>query len=468
MTLPTYLKQQRKRHLDELKQLLAIPSVSTDPQRSGDVKRAAKWVSQRLRKAGCTGVKIHSTRKHPIVYGEWLGAKGRPTMLVYGHYDVQPVDPLNLWKSDPFTPTVRGGQLFARGASDDKGQVIVHVNALEAHLKNGGCPVNVKFLIEGEEEIGSPNLNGFIAKNKKLLSCDAVVVSDTAMFAKGRPSICYGLRGLAYVEVSVTGTDRDLHSGTFGGAVINPANALVTMIDTLKDAKGRIKIPGFYDNVARLTPTERQAFARLPHSDARFKRSIGAPALHGESGYTTLERIWTRPTLDINGIWSGFTGEGAKTVIPAVANAKISMRLVPHQKPDEIVGKLTRHFKSVAPKSVKVEIRDLHGGDAWVAPTDHPAMHAAARAMQRAFGRKAVFVREGGSIPVVATFDEMLGSPCLLMGFGLQDDNLHAPNEKIDLDQFYGGVVAAAYLMEELGAAARKPQKAKSGAKRKR
>ena len=468
MALSSYLKQQRTRHLGELKELLSIPSVSTDPQRAGDVKHAARWVAGRLKKAGCTRVRVHPTKRHPIVYGEWLGAKGQPTILVYGHYDVQPVDPLNLWKSDPFTPTVRGGKLFARGASDDKGQVIVHVNALEAHLKNGGCPVNVKFLIEGEEEIGSPNLDGFIAKNKKLLNCDAVVVSDTAMFAKGRPSICYGLRGLAYVEVSVTGTDRDLHSGTFGGAVVNPANALVTMIDTLKDAKGRIKIKGFYDNVTRLTPAERRAFAKLPHSDARFKQSIGAPALQGESGYTTLERIWTRPTLDINGIWSGFTGEGAKTVIPAVAHAKISMRLVPDQKPGEIAKKLVTHLKSVAPKSVRVEIRELHGGDAWVTQTDHPAMRAASRAMQRAFGRKAVFVREGGSIPVVATFDELLGSPCLLMGFGLQDDNLHAPNEKIDIDQFYGGIEAAAYLMEELGAVARKPKKAKSGTKRKR
>ena len=468
MALSSYLKQERSRHLGELKELLSIPSVSTDPQRADDVRRAARWVSERLKKAGCTRVKVHPTRKHPIVYGEWLGARGQPTILVYGHYDVQPVDPLELWESDPFTPTVRGGKLFARGASDDKGQVIVHVNALEAHLKNGGCPVNVKFLIEGEEEIGSPNLDEFIDRNKKLLSCDAVVVSDTAMFAKGHPSICYGLRGLAYVEVSVTGTDRDLHSGTFGGAVVNPANALVNMLDTLKDAKGRIKIKGFYDKVARLTAKERRAFAKLPHSDARFKKSIGAPALHGESGYTTLERIWTRPTLDINGIWSGFTGQGAKTVIPAVAHAKISMRLVPNQRPAEVGKKLARHLRAVAPKSVKVEVRELHGGDAWVTATDHPAMRAASRAMQRAFGRKAVFVREGGSIPVVATFDEILGAPCLLMGIGLQDDNLHAPNEKIDIDQFYGGIVAAAYLMEELGAVAGKSGKAKSKSKRKR
>jgi len=469
MALSTYLKQQRNRHLGELKDLLSIPSVSTDPQRASDVKRASKWVSDRLTRAGCTRVKIHPTKRHPIVYGEWLGAPGRPTILVYGHYDVQPVDPLNLWKTDPFTPTVRDGKLFARGASDDKGQVIVHVNALEAHLANGGCPVNVKFLIEGEEEIGSPNLDGFIAKNKKLLACDAVVVSDTAMFAKGRPSICYGLRGLAYVEIKVTGTDRDLHSGTFGGAVVNPANALVKLLDSLKDNKGRIKIKGFYDNVVRLTSAERKTFAKLPHSDARFKKSIGAPALQGEGGYTTLERIWGRPTLDINGIWSGFTGEGAKTVIPAVAHAKVSMRLVPHQTPAEVEKKLARHLKAVAPKSVKVEVESLHGGDAWLASTGHPAMQAASRAMERAFGRKAVFVREGGSIPVVATLDEILGVPCVLMGIGLQDDNLHAPNEKIDLDQFYGGIEAAAYLMEELGAAgdgSKKKKKAKGKRRR--
>ncbi|NIM61654.1 MAG: dipeptidase, partial [Acidobacteria bacterium] len=428
MALSSYLKKERNRHLGELKELLAIPSISTDPERAKDVKRAAQWVSKRLKKAGCTKVRVHPTERHPIVYGEWLGAPGQPTILVYGHYDVQPVDPLDLWKSDPFTPTLRDGKLFARGASDDKGQVIVHVNALEAHLKNGGCPVNVKFLIEGEEEIGSPNLDKFIDGNKELLSCDAVVVSDTAMFAKGRPSICYGLRGLAYVEISVTGTDRDLHSGTFGGAVANPANALVTMLDSLKDSRGRIKVKGFYDNVVRMSATERRAFARLPYSDTKFRKSIGAPALHGEFGYSTLERIWARPTLDINGIWSGFTGEGAKTVIPAEANAKVSMRLVPDQTPDEIVRKLTRHLRSVAPKSVKVEVRDLHGGNAWVTPPDRPALQAASRAMQRAFGRKAVFVREGGSIPVVDTFDRKLRVPCVLMGFGLQDDNLHAPN----------------------------------------
>jgi acetylornithine deacetylase/succinyl-diaminopimelate desuccinylase-like protein len=448
-----FVKDQRPRHLDQLKELLAIPSISTAPEHAKDVKRTAEWVSTRLKAAGCTKVKTYPTKRHPIVYGEWLGAPGKPTILVYGHYDVQPVDPVELWNTPPFKPTVKGGRIYARGASDDKGQFIVHINALEAHLKiNGTCPVNVKFLIEGEEEIGSPNLDPFLAKNKKMLACDAVVVSDTAMFAKGIPSICYGLRGLAYLQVNVTGTTRDLHSGTFGGSVVNPANALIEMIAKLKDARGKVKIPGFYDDVKRLTPRERKAFAGLPHTDMKFKRAIGAPALFGESGYTTLERLWTRPTLDVNGIWSGFTGEGAKTVIPAVAHAKISMRLVPNQRPDKIATLATRYIKKIAPPSVKVTVENLHGGEAWLAPTDHPALKAAGRAVKRAFGKTPVLVREGGSIPIIATFSKVLKVPCVLMGIGLNDDNLHAPNEKIDLDNFYRGNEAAAFLMEELGA----------------
>ncbi len=445
------LKKDEKRHLKELRELLAIPSVSTDSNHASDVKDAAKWVRKRLADAGCTTAELHETPGHPIVYGEWLGADDAPTILVYGHYDVQPVDPIELWDTKPFDPVVRNGRVHARGASDDKGQVIVHVNALEAHLKvNGGAPVNVKFLIEGEEEIGSPNLEPFIKRNKARLACDAVVVSDTAMFAKGIPSICYGLRGLAYLEVKVTGTDRDLHSGTFGGAVVNPANALVEMLASLKDAKGRVTVPGFYQAVRRLTVAERRAFAGLPHSDRKYKSAIGAPELQGESGYTTLERVWARPSLDINGIWSGFTGEGAKTVIPAEAHAKVSMRLVPDQSPKEIARIVGYYLKKIAPKSVKVTVRDLHGGDAWVAPTDHPALLAAGRALKRAFGKKPVLVREGGSIPIVATFERLLKVPTVLMGIGLNDDNLHAPNEKMDLDQFYGGIQASAALFEEL------------------
>jgi len=443
---PSYLKQ--------LTELLRIPSVSTDKSLAKEVRRAGRWVRDKLKAAGCTRTELHSTPRHPIVYGEWLGAKGAPTILVYGHYDVQPVDPIALWDTPPFEPTVRQGRLYARGASDDKGQVFAHILALETHLKqNGSCPINVKFLIEGEEEIGSPNLTGFIAANKKKLACDAVIVSDTAMFDKGLPSICYGLRGLAYLQIDLRGTDGDLHSGTFGGSVVNPANALVEMLASLKDARGRVTVPGFYEKVRRLRPAERREFASLPHSDTKYKRSIGAPALFGESGYSTLERVWVRPALDINGIWSGFTGEGAKTVIPAEAHAKISMRLVPDQTPAEIARKVSAHLKKIAPGSVKVKVSDLHGGAAWVAPFDHPVMAAASRALKRAFGRKPVFVREGGSIPIVADFARLLKVPAVLMGLGLNDDNLHAPNEKMDLDNFYLGIEASAFMMEELGKA---------------
>jgi acetylornithine deacetylase/succinyl-diaminopimelate desuccinylase-like protein len=447
-----YLKDNRQRHLDEMKELLSIPSVSTGTEHTADVRRAGEWVRDRLKQAGCTRVQLHKTEGHPIVYGEWLGAKGKPTILVYGHYDVQPVDPLELWKTPPFEPTVIGDRVYARGSSDDKGQMIMHAFALEAHLKvNRTCPVNVKFIIEGEEEIGSPNLEKFLKENKKLLACDAVVVSDTAMFAKNIPSICYGLRGLTYLQIDLKGTDGDLHSGSFGGAVINPANALTQMLAQLKDAKGRVKIPGFYDNVKKLTAAERKAFASLPHSDNKFKKTLGAPDLFGEARFTTLERLWARPSLDINGIWAGFTGEGAKTVIPATAHAKISMRLVPHQTPKEIAKKATAYLKEIAPKSVKIKVSDLHGGDAWVADTNHPALAAAGNAMKRAFGKKPVFVREGGSIPIIAAFEKALKVPSVLLGVGLNDDNIHAPNEKFELPNFYRGIESSAYLMEELG-----------------
>jgi acetylornithine deacetylase/succinyl-diaminopimelate desuccinylase-like protein len=450
-TIVKQIRGARKTHLAEFSELLSIPSVSTDSRHAKDVKRAADWVKNKLERAGCTRVKLHRTPRHPIVYGEWLGAGDAPTILIYGHYDVQPVDPLELWDEPPFEPTVRNGRIYARGASDNKGQFLAHINAFGAHMAEAGrCPVNVKFLIEGEEEIGSIHLDRFIADNRKLLDCDAVIVSDTAMFGAGVPSICYGLRGLAYLQVNVRGTSRDLHSGTFGGSVINPANALVEMLAALKDAKGRVTIPGFYEKVRRLRPAERKAFAALPHSDARWKREIGAPALHGEAGYSTLERIWARPTLDINGIWSGFTGEGAKTVIPAEASAKISMRLVPDQRPKEIARKVRAHLKKIAPSSVRVTVEELHGGDAWIAPTDHPAVRAAGRALERAFRKKSVLVREGGSIPIVADFERLLKVPTVLMGLGLNDDNLHAPNEKMELDNFYRGIEASAFLMEEL------------------
>ncbi|HXV75014.1 MAG TPA: dipeptidase, partial [Candidatus Polarisedimenticolaceae bacterium] len=427
--IATYLERNRERHLAELVELLSIPSISTDSSHAGDVRRAAEWLHRRLDRAGCSLVETIATGGHPIVYGEWSGAPGRPTILVYGHYDVQPVDPLHQWTSPPFEPEVRDGQLYARGAADDKGQMIVHVNALEAHLAvAASAPVNVKFLIEGEEEIGSKHLEPFVRDNRDRLACDAIVVSDTTMFAKGIPSICYGLRGLTYLEIAVRGSDRDLHSGSYGGAVINPANALVGMLARLKDAKGRVTIPGFYDKVRRLSVPERRSFNALPHSDRRFQQAIGAPALFGESGYSTLERVWVRPSLDINGIWAGFTGEGAKTVIPAEAHAKLSMRLVPDQTPKEIARKAMAYLKQLAPAAVKVTVREVHGGDAWVAVTDHRALVSASAAVKRAFGREPVYVREGGSIPIVATFKKLLRVPVVLMGLGLPDDGLHAPN----------------------------------------
>ncbi len=449
-----YVREHHPQYLDQLFELLRIPSISTDSRHQVDMERAAQWVRDRLRAAGCTRSEIHATEGHSIVYGEWLGAPGEPTILVYGHYDVQPVDPIEQWHTPPFEPTIRDGRIYARGAADDKGQFIIHVNALEAHLKTAGtCPVNVKFLIEGEEEIGSEHLTSFVEANRKKLACNAVVVSDTAMFDRGVPSICHGLRGLTYLQIDVRGTDTDLHSGTFGGAVMNPAFALVRMLADLKDAKGKIRIPGFYDRVRRLTTAERRAIASLPHNEAKYRRAIGAPELFGEAGFTTLERTWARPTLEINGIWGGFTGEGAKTVIPAEAHAKVSCRLVPDQTPREIARKVEAYLRKKAPRAVRVKVRELHGGDAWLAETDHPALQAAGRAVQRAYGKVPVFMREGGSIPVIATFDRILRVPAVLLGIGLHDDNLHAPNEKLDLDNFFRGNEAAAYLMEEIGRA---------------
>jgi len=450
--LERLLTRRREEHLADLVRWLAIPSISTLPERAADVRRAAEWVRKRLQVAGCARAELIPTARHPIVYGEWLGAPGRPTILVYGHYDVQPVDPIELWTTPPFEPTRRSGRIYARGASDDKGQVIAHVLALEALRRaDGKAPVNVKFVIEGEEEIGSPNLEPFLRRQRKRLACDAVVVSDTAMFAKGLPSICYGLRGLAYLEVLVRGTSRDLHSGTFGGAVANPANVLTRMLAALKDDRGRITIPGFYTGVRPPAAAERRAFARLPHADARYARAIGAPSLTGEAGYTTLERTWVRPTLDVNGLWGGFSGAGAKTVIAAEAGAKLSMRLVPGQRSADIARKAAAHLRRLAPRSVRVDVRSLHGGEPWVTSTDDPALRAAGRALERAFGRQPVFVREGGSIPVVATFSKLLGVPIVLLGFGLNDDNLHAPNEKMELANYWGGIRASAFLMQELG-----------------
>ncbi len=448
----TYIQERRDSFVEELKAFLRIPSVSTKSEHKGDVQKAAEWVADEMRRIGLEQVQILPTAGHPVVYGDWLQATGKPTALIYGHYDVQPPEPLDLWTTGPFDPTIRNGELYARGSVDDKGQVFMHLKALEAHLKTtGSLPVNVKLLIEGEEEIGSPNLDPFILKHTGLLKADAVVISDTAMIAKGVPGITHGLRGLVYFQMDVEGTKTDLHSGGFGGAVVNPAYALAQILAQLKDKHGRVTIPGFYDDVRKLPAEERRALARLPFHEKKFEKDIGAPALFGEKGYSTLERLWTRPTLEINGLYSGFIGEGAKTVLPGRAMAKVSMRLVPNQDPARIARLFTQHVKRICPRTVRLTIKEISGrGMPWLAPTDHPAMQAMARAIQKGFGKKPVFTRTGGTIPVVATFTRLLKVPSLLMGIGLPDENAHAPNEKLDLDNLHHGMLSAVHLWNEL------------------
>ena len=455
MTPATYIQRQRKAFVEELKGFLRIPSVSTKSEHKADMLKAAKWLTAQMRSIGLEHVKVMPTKGHPVVYADWLHAPGKPTALIYGHYDVQPAEPLDLWVTGPFDPTIRKHELFARGAVDDKGQVFMHLKALEAHLMTGGkLPVNDKLLIEGEEEIGSPSLDAFIEANQKLLKADVVVVSDTAMIGKGVPGITHGLRGLVYFQVDVEGTRSDLHSGGFGGSVVNPGYALAQMIASLKDTNGRITIPGFYDDVRTLPPAERRALAKLPFSDQKFQRDIGAPQLFGEKGFTTLERLWCRPTLEVNGLLSGFVGEGAKTVLPARAMAKISMRLVPNQDPNKIARLFAQHIKRIAPPTVRVKVTEVSGrGTPWLCPTDHPAIQAVARAIQKGFGKKAVFSRSGGTIPVVPTLANTLKAPCLLFGIGLPDENAHAPNEKLDLDNLHHGTLTAAHLWDELAAA---------------
>ena len=451
----TYIQERRDAFVEDLKTFCRIPSVSTKSEHKPDIQKAAEWLADSMRAIGLEHVQIMPTGGHPVVYADWLHAPGKPTALVYGHYDVQPAEPLDLWISGPFDPTVRNGELYARGAVDDKGQVFMHLKALEAHLKTqGALPVNVKLLIEGEEEIGSPNLDPFIAKYQDLLQADVVVISDTAMIAKGAPGITHGLRGLVYFQIDVEGTKSDLHSGSFGGAVINPAFALAQILSQLKDGNGRITIPGFYDDVRKLPSEERRALARLPFSEKRFQKEIGAPALYGEKGFTTLERLWARPTLEVNGLYSGFIGEGAKTVLPGRAMAKVSMRLVPNQNPAKIVRLFTQCIKHLCPKTVRLKVTEISGrGMPWLAPTDHPAMQAMAQAIQKGFGKKPVFTRTGGTIPVVATFTRLLKAPSLLMGIGLPDENAHAPNEKLDLDNLHHGMLSAAHLWNELAEA---------------
>jgi acetylornithine deacetylase/succinyl-diaminopimelate desuccinylase-like protein len=447
-----FINVNRDRYLDELKQYLAIPSISALPAHAGDVRRCAEWTAEEMRRIGLQNVRIEETPGHPAVYAEWLGANGAPTILFYGHYDVQPVDPLNLWTSPPFEATVRDGELYARGAADDKGQVFMHFKAVEAHLKqNGRLPVNMKFLIEGEEEVGSENLDNYVRQHKQRLGADVVVISDSPMFDRGIPSICYGLRGLAYFQIDLRGSKSDLHSGSFGGAVANPAMVLANVLSQMKDKSGRIKIDGFYDDVVALRDEERQEFAKLPFNEKKYRQDLGAPKLFGETGFSTLERVWARPTFEVNGLLSGFTGEGAKTVLPAVAMAKVSMRLVPNQDPQKIGDLFEAYLKKVTPKTVELKITRMHGGKPWMTAFDNPFVQAAGRAIERGFGQRPVFNREGGSIPVVSTFQEELNLPCVLFGVGLPDENAHAPDEKLDLGNFHNGVIASAFLYEEIG-----------------
>ncbi len=447
----THLDQNKDQYLAELKDLLAIPSVSTNPENKGDVERCARWVADHMREIGLQNVQVMPTPGHPVVYGDWLNAPGKPTVLIYGHYDVQPPEPLELWTSPPFEATIRDGNIFARGSADDKGQVFIHLKSLEAFLKTTGeLPVNVKLLIEGEEEIGSEHLAPFLKDNKELLGADLVLVSDSSMFAKGVPSICYGLRGLAYMQIDLVGPNRDLHSGSFGGTVHNPIQALSEIIAQLHDKNGKITIPGFYKDVRPLSKKERDAFKKLPWSDKKYAKDLGVKQLYGEKGFSTLERVWARPTLECNGIWGGFTGEGAKTVLPSKASAKISMRLVPDQKSDKAAKLFEKHIKKIAPKSVTVTVRNLHGGEAAITPIDSPGVMAAVAALEKGFGKKPLYQREGGSIPIVVQFKEILGLDTVLLGFGLPDENAHAPDEFLNLDNFFGGMRTSAHFFNEL------------------
>ncbi len=446
-----YIDNNKDRYLSELKHLIAIPSISTNPENKGDVLRCAEWVKGHLQSIGMNNAQIFPTEGHPVVYAEWLGAEGKPTILLYGHYDVQPVDPLNLWTSPPFEATIRNGNLYARGSADDKGQVFIHLKSIEAFMKNvGSLPINIKMLIEGEEEIGSEHLSPFVSSHKELLKADLVLISDTSMFARGVPSVCYGLRGLSYMQIDLVGPNKDLHSGSYGGSVHNPIQALAEIIAQLHDENGRITIPSFYKDVRKLSKKERDAYKKLPWNDKNYAKELGVKSLYGEKGFSTLERLWARPTLECNGIWGGFTGEGAKTVLPSKASAKISMRLVPDQKADKIAALFQKHINKIAPKSVSVTVRYLHGGEAAITPIESPGVQAAVAALEKGFGKKPLYQREGGSIPIVIQFKQILGLDTVLLGFGLPDENAHAPDEFLNLDNFYGGIRTAAHFYNEL------------------
>ncbi|MFT2009244.1 dipeptidase [Pontibacter sp. 13R65] len=438
--LKNYISENKDRFVNELMDMLRIPSVSADPKFKADVLRTAEFVKQKLEDAGAENVELCETAGYPIVYGEKIVDPALPTVLVYGHYDVQPADPYELWHSPPFEPVIKNEKIYARGACDDKGQMYMHVKAFETMMQHNALPCNVKFMIEGEEEVGSSNLGTFVKNNLDRLRADVILISDTGMLGNDTPSITSGLRGMSYVEVEITGPNRDLHSGSYGGAVANPINILCQMIASLHDENNHITIPGFYDNVEELSEEERQEMGRAPFDLDKYKQSLALSDVHGEKGYTTRERVSIRPTLDVNGIWGGYTGDGAKTVIASKAYAKISMRLVPNQSSEEITEKFTKHFMSIAPPSVQVLVKPHHGGEPVVTPTNSVAYQAASRAYEEAFGIKPVPVRSGGSIPIVAMFKSVLGIDSVLMGFGLDTDAIHSPNESFGLFNFLKGI----------------------------
>jgi acetylornithine deacetylase/succinyl-diaminopimelate desuccinylase-like protein len=448
-----FVEHNKDRLLDELFQFLRIPSISTLPENRDDVNRAAKFTADSLTSAGLENVEIISTAKHPLVYADWLHAPGKPTVLCYGHYDVQPPDPLELWKSPPFVPELRDGNIYARGSADDKGQMYMHIKAVEAlRSVHGTLPLNLKFLIEGEEEIGGESVAKYVAENPEKLKADVALVSDTAMYAEGIPTLCIGLRGLVYTEIEAKGPSRDLHSGLYGGAAPNAVFGLVELLAKLKDANGVIQIPGIYDDVEPPAPAEKKSWESLPFIESEFlAKEVGSTRLTGESGYSVLERVWARPTLEVHGIAGGFTAAGAKTVIPATATAKVSLRLVPKQNAEKIIASYKKFVEQSAPAGIQVEVRVLSAGEAIMVNPDHPAIDVAAHAFRDVFNRDTVFVRSGGSIPIVGDFARHLHIPTILMGFGLPDDGLHSPNEKYKLSNYYAGIVTIAHFFEKYG-----------------
>jgi acetylornithine deacetylase/succinyl-diaminopimelate desuccinylase-like protein len=444
-----WAQSQRQEHLDQLKELLAIPSVSTQPEHQDDVIRAADWLAAHMWAIGLSEVGVYPTARHPVVYGHWTGASDAPTVLVYGHYDVQPPEPLELWHTPPFAPSVQEGNVYARGASDDKGQLFVHLKAVEAFMRTAGrLPINVKFLLEGEEEIGSPSLERFVADHRERLAADVVLISDSHILAPDQPALVYGLRGMCYMEIEVQGPSQDLHSGSYGGAIHNPAEVLCQIVGALKDEQGRITIPGFYERVAPISDEEHAALACVPFSAAQFRQETGVAKTWGEAGYSVLEQTSARPTLDVNGLVSGYIGEGGKTIIPAWARAKVSMRLVADQDPDEVRRLFTAYVQALTPDTVRLTVRNWGLARPALVDRGIPEMQAAVRAYERAFGVSPVFIREGGSIPVVTLLKEALGLDTILMGFGLPDDNIHGPNEKLHLENFYRGIETAIHFFD--------------------